>query len=630
MSSIKKESEINVSNRISGSFSRFLEGLMRKTKLQTRYFFSYVLLALAIVGVFSAFFFQYTSNVLIERETQNIVNLTSTFQTQTDEALKTMDTVSINIGYSNLIMSNIEEYFSEETDRLSNANSLAQLFVAINGTDTRVAQINIYDFSGGVVGFGRTNVTKTLELSELDWYEPTLALNGSKFVSLPYSTDALSKATKVSVYYMSLYRTYFNRYGKQTGFIETVQNCKTVFKNVISYQKKNDYIPTVYIYDPDGTLIYPFDPTDITDTSSYSYYYDAQKEGTNNILLTNPETDSRELMAYKKSTYSGWTYITVQPEEIILAPVQTLSKLLIAFVLIMLAAASFLSFYMTRRLIKPITQLRNIIRKTELTTLGEIQGSPLHSSFDEMEELNQAFQGMSSDLKTSMNELINSKQQEMKSRSIALQSQINPHFYYNSLSSIIILAENNQAEDVVTLCRNLSNIMRYITDGSSPTVSIREELDYIEKYLYCMKVRYQSSLNYVIRVDESIMDTEIPRLIIQPLVENALKYGTNCNPPWSITIISTVCEDFWRIDVTDSGNGFTGEAIELIDSRIQTANETGGMPQISIDGMGLLNVYSRWKLYCGDDIIFSCKNTETGGGVVSIGRRISKTEQEKL
>jgi len=81
---------------------------MRKTKLQTRFFISNVLLALIIVGFFTVFFYEYTSNILIERETQNIVNLTSTFQSQTDDAIKTMDTVSINIGYSNLIMSNIE------------------------------------------------------------------------------------------------------------------------------------------------------------------------------------------------------------------------------------------------------------------------------------------------------------------------------------------------------------------------------------------------------------------------------------------------------------------------------------------------------------------------------------------
>ena len=602
---------------------------MKKTKLQTRFFISYVLLALIIVGSFSAFFYEYTSRILIERETQNIVNLTSTFKSQTDEAIKTMDTISINIGYSNLIMSNIETFFSEEEASYAEKSSLAELFVAINGTDSQVAQMNIYDFTGGVVGFGTSNVTSSVDFSQLDWYKPTLELHGLKYISQPYLTDILSKGTNVSNYYMSLYRTYYNKYGKQTGFIETMQTCKKIFKDVSSYGKKNKDAPLIYIFDQNGILQYPYNSAERSDMSVYSHYFDAVKNNAGHTFLANPRTNDRELIVSDKSAYTGWTYITVQPEATILTPVQTLSKLLVVVVLSLLFIASIISVLVSRSLIKPIKQLRNIIRKTELSTLGEHEGRALHSSFDELEELNQSFQNMSSDLKTSMNELIDTKQQELKSRNLALQSQINPHFYYNSLSSIIILAEDNKSEDVVSLCRNLSKIMRYITDGSSLVVTVRQELDYVEKYLYCMKVRYQSSLNYTISVDDSILDIQIPKLIIQPLVENALKYGTNCFPPWNISVVSTVCDDYWRIDVIDSGNGFTDEALALLEKRLELAKETTGMPDIQIDGMGLLNVYSRWKLFCQEDAIFSCTNTKDGGASVSIGRYTHKENREE-
>ena len=90
------------------------------------------------------------------------------------------------------------------------------------------------------------------------------------------------------------------------------------------------------------------------------------------------------------------------------------------------------------------------------------------------------------------------------------------------------------------MSRNLSRIMRYISNTSETTVTLREELDYVRKYLYCMKVRYQSSLNYSIDVDESLLDQPVPKLIIQPIVENAIKYGSDCEPPWTITISSTI------------------------------------------------------------------------------------------
>lgn len=603
---------------------------MKKTKLQTRFFLAYLSIVLAVVIIFSIFFYQYTSKILIERETQNIVNLTSTFQVEVDQAVKSMDTISINVGYSNLIMQKLEQYFSQGTINWSDTGALSELFVAINGTDSQVDQINIYDFIGNVVGFGRTSVSSTLDLSELEWFKPTCDLNGLKYISLPYNTAALSKTTKVNVSYISLYRTYYNKYGKQVGIIETMQNSKKIFKNIITYEKKNEDSPKVYVYNENGVLIYPYNLAKNTDLSFYDYYYHSINKDTDHILLKNPETNNRELIAHRISSYTDWVYITAQPEETILKPVQSLSKLLFGIIIVMIAISSLLSYYMSLSLTRPIKQLMNIIRKTELATLGEHDTSPLGTSFDELEKLNQAFKSMSTNLKISMNELIDSKQQELKSRSMALQSQINPHFYYNSLSSIIILAENNQPEDVITLCRSLSSIMRYITKGSSPLVTIEEEMNYIRKYLYCMKVRYQSSLNYTIDIDVSILDLEIPKLIIQPLVENALKYGTNCIPPWSISVVSTICDDYWRIDVIDSGNGFTKEAIQLMDQRIKAANETKGMPEIEIDGMGLLNVYSRWKLYCENDYIFTYQNLEGGGGIVSIGRYFLKNHIKNL
>ena len=74
------------------------------------------------------------------------------------------------------------------------------------------------------------------------------------------------------------------------------------------------------------------------------------------------------------------------------------------------------------------------------------------------------------------------------------------------------------------MCRNLSRIMRYITNTTETTVTLKDELDYVQKYLYCMKVRYQSSLNYSIHVDESLLSQPVPKLIIQPIVENAMEH----------------------------------------------------------------------------------------------------------
>ena len=601
---------------------------MKKMKLQTRFFLTYIMLALMLVLLFSSLFFSYTSKILVERETQNIVNLVTGFQTQTDDAVSALDTVSINVGYSNLIKQKLEQYFEQDSINWANTSTLAELFVAINGTDTRADQINIYDFNGNIIGFGRAAIMNKIDLAGTDWYEPTLKLNGHKYISPPYVTDSMSKTSKADISYISLYRVYFNKYGKPVGFVETIKTSKSIFKNIIAYSNRNRNNLRIYVFNNSGDLIYPYEPSNAEDLSASNHYFYSMKDDSNHTILANPETNVRELVAYQKSPYTDWTYITVMPEETILKPVQNLFRMLLWVVVLFIAISVAISFYMSLSLTKPIHKLRNIIYKTELDTLGIHNDSSLDTSIDELEELNQAFQNMSTKLKNSMNELIYTRQQEMRSRNMALQSQINPHFYYNSLSSIIILAENGRCEDVVTLCRSLGSIMRYIAKDSENTVTLGEEIDYIKKYLYCMKIRYQSSLNYHINIDESLLDIKIPKLIIQPLVENAIKYGTDCTPPWDIYIKSTVSDDYWRIDVIDSGNGFPDEIIETLNEKINNAKNHIGIPNIEIDGMGLVNVYSRWKLHCGNNIIFTFGNMEKGGGIVSIGRYLKNAIYE--
>lgn len=593
-------------------------------KLQTKFFLAYLGLALLVVIAFSIFFYRYTSNILIERETKAATDMNLSFLQQTEQILQDMDSVSINIGYSNLV----KDRLAEANDlRVSSDDfmALADLFVTINGADLKVDQINLYDFSGSVVQVGIKNNSKKMDMDTLPWLEQTKELGGKKLLSLPYATTEItsnSNTSRTPVWYMSLYRVFYNRYKKQVGAIETVKKCSTIFKYITSYQQKNADAPSVYIYDKNGTLVYPY-KLEESEQKALPDYFNSIDSAQGHASFFNEDSRTTEILVSNSSSYTGWTYVTVQPQNHILQPVRNLIHVLGLGVAAMLACSVFISWYLSRSLTKPIKQLRNIIKKTALDTLGQQKKEPLDASFDELEELNQAFLSMSSNLKTSMDELIDTRQQEIKSRSLALQSQINPHFYYNTLSGIIVLAENNQSDEVVKMCRNLTKIMRYITKGDSTSVTLGEETAYIQEYLYCMKVRYQSSLNYEIHVDESLLSLKIPKLVIQPLVENALKYGTNCEPPWSLKIQSKITEESWQIDIIDSGSGFTEESIQLIHSRIKAAAAKPGMPEIEINGMGMLNVYLRWKLFCGDDIIFEYGNTNDGHGIVSIGRKKS-------
>lgn len=120
----------------------------------------------------------------------------------------------------------------------------------------------------------------TVDIESLVWLEETLARGGKKTVGLPYCTDSYSKSAKYSEWFISLYRAYSNQYGQKVGAIETVKRCKSVFKSIISYQKATKTDPaSVYVFNQDGVLIYPYDQEEDLNGAALIYYEQAGQPG---------------------------------------------------------------------------------------------------------------------------------------------------------------------------------------------------------------------------------------------------------------------------------------------------------------------------------------------------------------
>lgn len=592
---------------------------MKSHSLQSKLFIAYLGMACLILFSFAVFFYIFASGQLKKSQISAMTTLNSTFQSQTDSAIRNLDTVSVNINYSSISKTILDQSFDLNiSDKM--LSEMSELFISLSGTELKADQVNLYDFSGYVLQSGLSTMVKKTDESQNSWIQEATSANGKKVITAPYSTQVYSKSNNYSQWFISLYRSFTNQYRRSVGVIETAKQCKSIFKSIISYEKKNrGTSASVYVFNESGDLIYPYDTTE-DNAENISSYYTLTDSDQEVLIVQSPLTAQKEYVSRLYSAYTGFTYLTIQPESVILAPVYKMLKILLAVVAVFLLAAVIVSYRLSRSVVKPVKHLKHIIQRIELDTLGQEKVTSYPVSVNELEELYQAFQLMSDNLKSSMTQLNEAREQEIKARSLALQSQINPHFYYNTLSSIMVLAENGDNDTVVKMCRNLSSIMRYITNTSQTTVTLKEELDYVQKYLYCMKVRYQSSLNYSIDVEESLLEQPVPKLIIQPIVENAIKYGSDCMPPWTITVSSTISKNSWQINVTDTGPGFTDEAKKKINSDILNAIRNPGMPSLKINGLGTVNVFLRWKLFCKDDIIFRYGNTAEGHGIVSIGR----------
>ena len=584
---------------------------MKKTSMRLRLYLTYLLISLGVVLAFSATFYLYTSRILAQQEGDRLETVTKSLLEQTDGALSAIDGVSVDLVYINRVRGELEQTLNlaksdadgdgaAQWSRRQALSELADLFVAVNGANLPAHQMNLYDLQGNCVGIGSVNAVRTgVDLQAQLWYQPAMEADGYKHITKPYLSSKLTVGSARPQYYISLVRQYTDESRNPVGFIETIQNCSVVFKSALALNRTKEQ---AYILDADGSLVYPYAATDADREKAL-----ALKRGEDAAFLARPVT----------SAYTGWTYIVARDRGAVLQPVYALLTLILGMAVVMMLLIALFAFFTARRMTRPLTKLSERMRLMDAHSLSE--AAPLIvTGYREVSILQDSFEQMRQQLNASMAERIAAEQQALKSRNLAMQAQINPHFYYNTLSSIIALTDIGRPDDVVSMCRSLTGMMRYVT-GPEDTATLREELNYVGQYLYCMKIRYDDSFDYEINVPERRMDEMVPRLIIQPFVENALKYGINCPPPWKLMIIGEDEGDAWRIVVLDNGPGFSDKALSELKERMRLIDLSAAMPDVRIDGMGILNVYARWKLFAGEEALFEISKKPTGGYAM-IGR----------
>jgi sensor histidine kinase YesM len=244
------------------------------------------------------------------------------------------------------------------------------------------------------------------------------------------------------------------------------------------------------------------------------------------------------------------------------------------------------------------------------------------ASIREIDSLNKSFRAMYEKLRVSTLDLVETRSEETKSRMLALQSLMNPHFVYNSIAAIGAMADEGLVREVKAMCEDLSQILRYVSSSAEGGVPLRDEIEHTEKYLKCMKVRFGDSLSYGIEVPESMLALTVPKLVVQPLAENSIKHGFNVCPPWHLTIRGFEAKGGWRIEVADDGIGFDPEALGALRARIGERGGPGEFAPIGIEGSGLLNIVLRLRLLYGDDYAFEVAERPEGGARVTIGGRV--------
>jgi two-component system sensor histidine kinase YesM len=319
---------------------------------------------------------------------------------------------------------------------------------------------------------------------------------------------------------------------------------------------------------------------------------------------------------YKSSGYTKWKTIAVFPVRERLKVVSNIKLYSVLIALITLIIAVIIAVFFTRTIVRPITKLRNLMKITEE---GDFDVHFRSKYNDEIGQLGNSFNNMIKEIRNLIKLVQIEERNKRKAEIKTLQAQIKPHFLYNTLDTIQWMAQEHEAKDVVEIVGALTSLLRIGINKGEEQISVRDEVKHVTSYLTIQKIRYEDKLDYEIEVEEEILGYSIIKLILQPLVENAIYHGIKeKRGKGYIKIIGEKVEGKLHFIVSDNGKGIAEDRLREIKSVLKGAKENHNLV-----GYGIYNVNERIRLNYGDEYGLVYESVEGEGTIVHVWHPIT-------
>lgn len=306
------------------------------------------------------------------------------------------------------------------------------------------------------------------------------------------------------------------------------------------------------------------------------------------------------LICYRDVVYPPWRIITEISMSKLNKDMNAFSNYFLIISAITLLILSLLSLFMSLDIIEPINKLVAAMRHMKQDKVHD--AIPVDRQ-DELGYLSECFNDMSEEIDILLNQVYKEQLTRKEAELKTLQAQINPHFLFNTLESINWQARLNEVPEISEMVTALSELMEAGIGKGGPKVSLREELAFVDSYILIMKNRYGDRLTFEKAVDKTVLNRKVPKLMLQPILENAIYHGIDKNRKnGEIKLsVSRVDKDI-EIVVTDNGKGMTLDALnhlndELLNNEDSYLERTSG----NAAGIGLRNVNRRLKLFYGSE-----------------------------
>jgi two-component system sensor histidine kinase YesM len=456
-----------------------------------------------------------------------------------------------------------------------------------------IQSIYVFSLNGGVFGHSRTvseGISSTYDPTEEDWYQETLDLNGSLYIS-PIGNYSMFNSDKDCFFVSQLIR-------------DVDKDFRSMGVLVIAYS------PEIFDLSPENT-IGDLSLVTLTNLTDHSILYTNASDGESNLTATdqNSTIDTVYRTPFELSLIIDYDSLARDYKHTL--------YLLVVLAILCLFISFLVIVYFIRNFITPIEELSNGMEQKQLDAGG--LSSPYENRKDEIGVLYRQYDQMIQKINASIKTDYQNKLIVLDAQMQSLEARINSHFLFNTLESINSMAELADADEISTMSLALGNMFRYAIKTDRELVTLEEELQHVMDYNSIQSIRFSGRYQLTIDVPKELRSLKILKLILQPIVENSLAHGLDyCRHGDQIKISAYVEDATIFLSVADNGIGMYPEELEKL---LQSLHQGLGFTELgkrSKQGIGLKNIQTRIELYYGQGFGLHIESSHLQGTTITV------------
>lgn len=500
-----------------------------------------------------------------------------------------MDQVTLNLDsylkgmmeISDLIRSNLNG------DTYNDRGNLTNLLNVTSQIRKDIVSMAVYSDTGKLLLSNPSgNYNKNFYVSEQDWFKSAIE-RPVDYIFVPPHVQRLFEGKRPWVVSLSRSVTFYQNNNPVTCFTTVDMNFSAIEQlcRRVSLGKRG----YIYIIDQYGNIIYH--------PQQQIVYAGLKNENITDALSKNPGSyfddfqGKRRIMTIKNISFTNWKMVGISYVDELVANKKNLNNFVIFISFFGIAFEILASLFISAKISQPIKRLERQMKRVENGDFDidlEVKGE------DEVKRLSKTFNLMVARIRQLMSQIISEQEAKRKSEFKALQAQINPHFLYNTLDSIVWMNENQNYEGVSIMVSALAKFFRVSISKGHEIINVSDEIDHATSYLIIQKIRYKDKFDFVIDAQPAVLSKKTLKLILQPVIENAIYHGIgHIQEKGEIKITVVIQENKIIYRVSDNGYGIKPEVLKRILSQEPKSAHS--------NGVGLKNVNERIKLCYGSE-----------------------------